>query len=402
MSEKFDTKLKISKGEVLKLPLVRLIPVLCFLLLVSMLAVYFTSKIFIRTDTKNEELVKPQRVKVVALGRLEPEGEIITLTGQLGERIARLNVSEGSFVKTGQIIAFTENYYERMQERDLAASQLAEIKEQIETDTLTSRAQINQAQAQIQQVDKPQLLQTASQQAIVRRSEAELANAIQVRSRFEKLYKNGAISQQNFDEKKLAVSSAQENLNQAKQTLNQLILSRETNIQKARMDLNEAQANYSKVNSHSGLKSAKQQLKLASARLERTIIRSPKNGQILKIFTYPGEAISQEGILKLGNTQTMYAVAEVYETDVSAIKIGQQATITSTAFNQPLTGTVSQIGRLVFKNNIIGDDPAAKSDARVVEVKIRLAERESKLASNFSQLQVDVAIDLNSIMSGAK
>lgn len=367
-----------------------------------MLAVYFASKIFIRTDKKNEELVKPQRVKVVALGRLEPEGEIITLTGQLGERIARLNVSEGSFVKTGQIIAFTENYNERMQERDLAASQLAEIKEQIETDTLTSRAQINQAQAQIQQVDKPQLLQTASQQAIVRRSEAELANAIQVSSRFQKLYNNGAISQQNFDEKKLAVSSAQENLNQAKQTLNQLMKSRETNIQKARMDLNEAQANYLKVNSHSGLKSAKQQLKLASARLERTIIRSPKNGQILKIFTYPGEAISQEGILKLGNTQTMYAVAEVYETDVSAIKIGQQATITSTAFNQPLTGTVLQIGRLVFKNNIIGDDPAAKSDARVVEVKIRLAERESKLASNFSQLQVDVAIDLNSIMSGAK
>lgn len=170
--------------------------------------------------------------------------------------------------------------------------------------------------------------------------------------------------------------------------------SRETNIQKARMDLSQAQVNSLKVKSHSGLKSAKQQLKLAEARLKRTIIRSPRNGQILKIFTYPGEAISQEGILKLGNTQIMYAVAEVYETDVSLIKIGQQATIISPAFHQPLTGKVSQIGRLVFKNDIIGDDPTAKSDARVVEVKIRLLE--SKLASNFSQLQVDVAIDLTS------
>lgn len=89
----------------------------------------------------------------------------------------------------------------------------------------------------------------------------------------------------------------------------------------------------------------------------------------------------------------MYAVAEIYETEVSLIKLGQQAVITSPAFNKPLTGTVAQIGRLVFKNDIIGDDPTAKSDARVVEVKIRLAE--SELVSNFSQLQVDIQIDLN-------
>lgn len=384
--------MNISKGVALKIPLIRLIAVLCFLGLLSILAGYFIPKISSHTNIKNEESQSPQRIKVVALGRLEPEGEVISVTSQLGERIARLEVSEGSFVKTGQLIAFTESYNERLQERDLAASQLAEIKDRIETDTLTSRTQINQAQAQIQQIDKPQLLQTESQQAIVRRLEAELANVIQVRSRFQKLYSDGAISQQTFDEKKLAVSSAQENLNQAKETLNQLIKSRETNIQKARMDLSQAQVNLLKVKSHSGFKSAKQQLKLAEARLQRTIIRSPRDGQILKIFTYPGEAISNEGILKLGNTQAMYAVAEVYETDVSTINIGQQAAITSPAFNQPLIGRVSQIGRLVYKNNIIGDDPTAKSDARVVEVKIRLAE--SKLASNFSQLQVDVAIDL--------
>ncbi|MBW4456011.1 MAG: efflux RND transporter periplasmic adaptor subunit [Nostoc indistinguendum CM1-VF10] len=386
--------MKISKAEILKSSYIRLIPVLCFLALLSILAGYIIPKIYSHTNIQNEESPSPQRIKVVALGRLEPEGEIISVTGQLGERIARLEISEGSFVKTGQIIAFTESYNEQLQERDLAASQLAEIKERIETDTLTSRVQINQAQAQIQQVDQPQLLQIESQQAIVRRLEAELANAIQVRSRFQKLYYDGAISQQTFDEKKLAVSSAQENLNQAKETLNQLIKSRDTNIQKARIDLSQAKVNFLKVKSHSGLKSTIQQLKLAEARLQRMIIRSPRNGQILKIFAYPGEAISQQGILKLGNTQTMYAVAEVYETDVSAIKLGQQATITSTAFAQPLTGKVSQIGRLVFKNNIIGDDPTAKSDARVVEVKIRLAE--SKLASNFSQLQVDVAIDLTS------
>jgi len=386
--------MKISKSEVLKFSYTGLILMLCFLALTSILAGYLIHKIASRTNIKNEESPTPQRIKVVALGRLEPEGEILSVTGQLGERIARLEVSEGSLVKTGQILAFTESYNERLQERDLAASQLAEIKERIETDALASSVQIRQAQAQIQQVDKPQLLQIESQQAIVRRLEAELINVIQVQSRFQKLYYDGAISQQNFDEKKLAVSSGQENLNQAKETLNQLIKSREANIEKVKIDLILAQVNSLKVKTNSGLESAIQQLKLAEVRLQRTIIRSPRNGKILKTIAYPGEAISQEGILKLGNTQTMYAVAEVYETDVNFIKLGQQATIISPVFHQPLAGKVSQIGLLVFKNNIIGDDPTAKSDARVVEVKIRLAE--SKLASNFSQLQVDVAIDLTS------
>jgi len=73
---------------------------------------------------------------------------------------------------------------------------------------------------------------------------------------------------------------------------------------------------------------------LAEARLRRTIIRAPRAGRILRILTYPGEAIS-DGILQMGDTRQMYVVAEVYETDVGLVKLGQPATITSRngAFN---------------------------------------------------------------------
>ncbi len=387
--------MKIRKARVLLPSSIRLILVLVFLFSLSSLAGYFLIfKIDRDTNIKNQEAPRPQRVKVLALGRLEPEGEILSVAGPLGERIARLEVSEGDFVKAGQVLAYLESYNERLAQRDLAASQLAETQERLATDILTSRVEINQAEAEIEQVDTPQLLQTQSQQALVRRLKAELTNTIRVRNRFGQLYSEGAISQQDFDDKQLAVKRAEESLNQAKKTLNQLVKAREANVQKARTNLTHAQVNLQRVKSHSGFNSARQQLNLAQVQRERTIIRAPKSGQILKIFAYPGEAISEQGILKLGNTRKMYAVAEVYETDVSLIKLGQQAAITSPAFNRPVIGTVTQIGRIVFKNNIIGDDPTANSDARVVEVKIRLAE--SELASNFSQLQVDVQINLNS------
>lgn len=387
--------MKIRQARVLLPSSVRIILMLSILISLSSLAGYFfIFKVSSDANSKNEEATRPQRVKVLALGRLEPEGEIVSVAGQLGERIARIEVSDGNFVNAGEVLAYLESYGERLAQRDLAYSQLAEIQARIGTDTVVGRVEIDQARAQIEQVDTPQLLQTQSQQAVVRRLEAELTDAIRVRDRFQRLYSKGAIAQQDFDDKQLAVSLAQESLNQAKETLNQLVKARDANIQKAQTDLDRAQVNLERVNSHSGLRSAIQQLKLAEAQLERTIIRAPKSGQILKIFAYPGEAISQQGILELGNTRKMYAVAEVYETDVSLVKLGQRATVTSPAFSKPLTGTVTQIGRIVFKNNIIGDDPTANSDARVVEVKIRLAH--SELVSSFSNLQVDVQIELSS------
>ena len=87
--------------------------------------------------------------------------------------------------------------------------------------------------------------------------------------------------------------------------------------------------------------------------MELTIIRAPKDGQILDIYADPGEAVSPSGepILALGDTRQMYVVAEVYETDIGLVKVGQSATITSRngAFNQALTGTVEEIGLQIAK-----------------------------------------------------
>ncbi len=90
-----------------------------------------------------------------------------------------------------------------------------------------------------------------------------------------------------------------------------------------------------------------------------TSIRAPINGQILKIYTYPGEIIGNNGIADLGQTNQMYVVAEVYDTDIQKVRLGQKATVHSEAFPGDLTGLVSYIGLHVSKQNVFNTNPTA-------------------------------------------
>jgi HlyD family secretion protein len=133
-------------------------------------------------------------------------------------------------------------------------------------------------------------------------------------------------------------------------------------------------------------------LERAQAELARSIVTAPVAGEILEIHAKTGERVGPEGIAELGQTDEMYAVAEVYETDIRFVKVGQQAVVTSPALAGPIKGTVEQIGRKVGKNDVLSSDPAAKTDARVVEVRIRLDD--AAAASGLTNLQVEVELEL--------
>lgn len=136
---------------------------------------------------------------------------------------------------------------------------------------------------------------------------------------------------------------------------------------------------------------AKARLAVARTQLDRTTIKSPFKGRVLKIMAYPGEFVGVEGLLELGRVDKMYAVAEVYETDIRRVKIGQAATITSTALPHDLTGKVELIRHKVRKQDVIGTDPAADKDARIIEVEILLDDPEP--ARSLTNLQVQIVID---------
>lgn len=123
--------------------------------------------------------------------------------------------------------------------------------------------------------------------------------------------------------------------------------------------------------------------------MERSVIHAPVAGKVLAINSRPGELIDADGVLELGRVDRMYAIAEVYEADVGRLRVGQAATVSSVALPRQLTGRIERIRPLVRKQDEIGTDPAARKDARIVEVEVVLDQPEE--AAAYTHLQVDVS-----------
>ncbi|MGC1310418.1 MAG: HlyD family efflux transporter periplasmic adaptor subunit [Phormidesmis sp.] len=331
-------------------------------------------------------------VRVIASGRIAPAGESIRVAAPVGAQVARLSVKEGDSVEQDQTLATLSSYPELLAKRDLAASELSELKTRSQTQKVLNQGEILQAQFQVDRIDTPEALQIQAQQAAVRRLTEELTQARIVSERTERLYQRGALPLQDSDSRRLAVQQAQENLIQAEAVLAQLDQSRETNLQIAQSQVQQVTAESALIGVE--LASARQTLAVAEAQLQQSIVKAPQSGQILQILTRPGEAMTPQGILTMGNTQQMTAVAEVFEADVSHIRLGQTAQIKSPALAEVLEGQVSKIGQLVFKNDVIGDDPTAQVDARVVEVVVALDSSTSVV--NLTNLQVDIEIEMDS------
>jgi HlyD family secretion protein len=347
---------------------------------------------------------QPQAGKVTALGRIEPAGEVFKIGGPSGERIGQLLVKEGQYVTAGQPIAVLESYTERLADKEVAQSQLKDSLLQLETEQRYGSAQISETKSRRSQADAPKLRERAAQKATIARLDSELKFAKDDLDRYRKLQADGAISKRELESKRLAYQTKEEEVGEARAKLAQIDEERSTSLGNVDAQVQSARADLARSQAQVKIEAARSNLRLAQVRLDRTIIRAPKPGQILKVLLKEGESLqvsagsssstTGQNIVELGNTNQMDVVAEVYETDVGRVKVGQTATITSSAFPGQITGKVKQIGLKIGKNDVINTDPAANTDTRVVEVRIRLLD--SRPVADLTNLQVAVVIDSGS------
>ncbi|MBE8966710.1 ABC exporter membrane fusion protein [Nostocales cyanobacterium LEGE 12452] len=374
----------------------------------------------------------PPTNTVSARGRVEPQGEVIRLSASTSletVKIHKLLVKEGDKVTSNQVIAILDNYNrltaalkQAKQQVKVAQANLAKVEAGAKTGEINAQqATIARLQAQLFGETKTQqatiarfqaqlLGERRTQQASIARLQAQLSNAQTEFGRFQMLYKEGAVEASKFDSKRLELETAREQLNEAKASLNQTEETLQQQINEARSTLkqteetlqqqiNEAKATLDQIAevrptdvqaAQAEIESAEAAVEKAQADQELTYVRAPKIGQILKIYTFPGEIVGNEGIADMGQTDQMYVVAEVYETDVNQVRIGQQAKITSEAFSGELHGKVTQVGLQVKKQATFSTDPVADVDRRVVEVKIRLNPKDAKQVRSLTNLQVEV------------
>ena len=348
-------------------------------------------------STKKKAEPAAARQTVTSLGRLEPESELIEVSAPPGSRVDHFaeDVVQGAFVSKGDPLAYLDSHEEMKAAHEHAKAMLAEAQNRLVAETTCGDSAIAEAKLRKQLYEEVAKLGIEAQDAEVRRCTAELAKIRIDFTRSDKMFNDKAIPKNMHDTAQLAVIQMEEQLARNKALLAQMTQDRLVKIEQSKAELESATAGKKKAELSTMTDSLAAAVKLSAARLERTVIRAPVDGEVIKISTRAGESIGSKPILMLGNTRQMVAVAEVYETDARYIKVGQKATVTSKAFpaSTTLTGKVERINKLVRKNDMFRVDPTADADSRIVEVRIRLDD--SALAGAFSNLQVDVQISVS-------
>ena len=303
---------------------------------------------------------------VGALGRIDPKSEVIKVNAPSTMEpavVQQLLVEVGQKVESGQRLAVLDSH-----QRELA-------------DVEKAKANLLLAERSLERVQAgAKLGDINAQQALVDETIDKITLAEKQLERVRKLVKTNASPQDDLDVRESDVEVLRKELRQRESTLVALKEIRPVDVQYAEADVAKAKA----------------ELQRAEADLEISTIRSPIAGEVLRIHCRSGERVGNDGLLDLGDTQEMDVVAEVHESDILKVKLQQPARIYLRNLDRTLYGHVIELGRLVGRKDVLSNDPIEDTDARVIEVRIRLNDADGQLVAGMSYAKVEVTIDTNS------
>lgn len=319
----------------------------------------------IQQVTTQEQIAVISEGDVVALGRIIPVGDVssvATPSGAGDARIAEIRVAIGDVVETGDVLAVLDNL---AQLKSMAASASATLRVR-EANVAQTRASIAASRAEAL--------------ASLERAQATLKAARSDLTRATSLFERGVSTRAVFDQIVARASEAQRDEERSIATLSRY----ETGSQIVQADIAVAEAN---------LEAAKADLIRVEQDLERAYVRAPDNGTVLDIKVRVGERPPSGGMIDLGDTSQMTVQAEVYQTMIGRVTIGDPVTVSADALDHDLAGIVSAIGLEIGRQSITSSDPAANTDARVVDVIVTLDAVSSERARAFTNLEAIVRID---------
>ena len=298
----------------------------------------------------------------VAAGRVEPASEEVDVAAELAGRLAAVTVEEGDRVQRGQVLAVLED-------ADYRAGVAA------------AAARVAQEQARLRRVVNGARSQERHEAAAeVREMEAVVASAREEAERRRRLFEAGVVSREEAEraEREWRVAEARERAAAERRGLVDAP-AREEDRAEAEASVRLAEANLAE----------------ARARLEKTRVRAPIDGVVLKRHMLAGESVPVEGalpIVTLGGGAAMRIRAEVDETDVAKVRVGQRVSATADAFGERrFSGRVVRVGQMVGRKSVRTGDPAERVDTKVLEVLVEL-EDGRELPSG---LRVDVFFEGN-------
>jgi HlyD family secretion protein len=336
--------------------------------------------------------------KVVALGKIQPADGVLAVSAVPGSQIASLLVQENEQAPAGAQLATLVSLEMQQAQVGSIKAKMQEAEARLAAETAVAAA--NQAKAKIaQEKAESSGLDLEAQQAQVDLLQATVAAAERQAGRLDGA-STDLVSAQQQDTTQLSLAEQRAKLKVAEVTLAKMQQSAEFAKTAAAADLAAAEAAAAQVKASFPLDSLKQQLVMAELQRDRSMLKAPIAGTVLKTFVQPGETVGNSPVLQMADLSRMVVVAEVYQNDIKKLKPGQKVIVESRAFHAPfdeqgLRGEIVRIGRQTAGAGLKSMDPFAKTDRDVLEVSIALDEASSQEAAKFVNLQVDVVIPLD-------
>jgi HlyD family secretion protein len=280
---------------------------------------------------------------ISAPGRVEAVSEEIRVSSELSGRLKNVAVEEGDRITKGQVLAQLENedYIARVA---AAEATLAQRKAELERT-------INGARSQ----------ERLAAEANVQAAKAVLDNSRREAERRKSLADHEMISRDEAERYQRAYQVAQAEYERANQEFS--LIDSEARVE----DLHRAQA---------AVATAEAQLSEARAYLEKTYIRSPLDGVVLRKLRHAGESVSTQfdsPVVTLADDSSLRVRMDIDETDVSRLHVGQPAYVTAEAYGaQKFNGHVIRVGRILGRKNVRTDEPSERVDTKILETLVQL------------------------------
>jgi ABC exporter DevB family membrane fusion protein len=293
------------------------------------------------TDPANNA---PLRLAYVAAeGKVEamPGYDVDVGTSELNGRIAKIFVTEGEQVHKGQTVAELEN-------------------EDLQAQVTQGERKLTVAKARLTELEsgaRPEEIKEAD--ARLKGDKAHLDEARNQLQRNRDLRKKHMISQASLDAAEAAFKAARAAVNES--TQRKLLLVKGPKPETVQLYRDQVQQ-------------AAAALDYFRKRLDKTIIRSPIDGTVIERYLDEGEGVTPEiPILAIADLSKIWVNAEVDETDIGRVHVGDQAQVTSNAYpGQSFAGSVREIAHYAGTRKIRPSNPAVNLGLKVVQVKIQL------------------------------
>jgi HlyD family secretion protein len=280
---------------------------------------------------------------VSAPGRVEAVSEEIRVSSELSGRLHSVPVEEGDRVLKGQVLAQIEN-----------ADYIARVS--------AAEATLAQRQAELlRTINGARSQERRAAEADVQAAKAVLDNARREAERRRNLADRDMISHDEAERYQRAYQVAQAEYERASQEFS--LVDADARIE----DRRRAEA---------AVATAQAQLAEARAYLEKTYIRSPLDGVVLRKLRHTGENVSTQfdsPIVTLADDSSLRVRLDVDETDVGRLRVGQPAFVTAEAYgNQKFTGHIMRVGRILGRKNVRTDEPSERVDTKILETLMEL------------------------------